>query len=162
MQEKSFQTLFRLHHDLSLLTEQDHILIRRAREAAIGAYAPYSGFRVGAAALMDDSSVVISSNQENASFPAGLCAERVLLSTISSVAPGKFILTMAIVCESDHVGTIEPVAPCGVCRQSMVEFEYRLNSPIRLLLVGSGNKVLEFKTVSDLLPFAFKPNNLGR
>lgn len=162
MQEKSFQTPFILHDDLSQLTEQDLALINRAKEVAAGAYAPYSGFRVGAAALMDDLSVVVGSNQENASFPAGLCAERVLLSTASSVASGKSMLTMAIVCESEHVETKEPVAPCGVCRQSLVEFEYRFKSPIRLLLVGSGNKVLEFKTVSDLLPFAFMPNNLGK
>lgn len=162
MQETSLQTTYKVHKDSSQLNDQDHLLISKAREASSGAYAPYSGFRVGAAALMSDHSVITGSNQENASFPAGLCAERVLLSTVSSIAPGKSILTMAIVCESDTVDTAEPVAPCGVCRQSLVEFEYRLGSPVRLLLVGSGNKVLEFTTVSDLLPLAFKPNNLGK
>lgn len=162
MQRHAIHTEFNEHQDLSLLSAQDELLVHAARKASSSAYAPYSGFKVGAAAMMSDASIIVGSNQENASYPVGLCAERVLLSTVSSIAAQQCIHTIAIVCQSDTVDTTEPVAPCGVCRQSLVEYAYRFDTPVRLLLVGSSNKVLEFTSVFDLLPFAFKPDNLGR
>lgn len=153
---------YTVHDHISTLSSADIELIEKAGAATELAYAPYSNFRVGASARLSDGQIILGSNQENASFPAGICAERVLLSTVSSIAPGKSIETMAICCESELSAIQEPVAPCGICRQSLVEFESRLGSPIRLLLVGSNKKVLEFMSAAELLPFAFTPNHLGK
>lgn len=146
----------------SELSEKDQELISKVRQLCKTAYAPYSRFRVGAIALMDDQSIVQGTNQENASYPIGLCAERVLLAAASSVAPGKSIQTMAISYESDEVASDVPVAPCGICRQSLVEFESRFNHPMKLLLTGSSGKIYVFDTATALLPFAFKPHHLGK
>jgi len=104
----------------------------------------------------------MGTNQENASYPIGICAERVLLAAVSSISPGLPIETMAITYQSDTVDTSEPIAPCGMCRQALVEFESRFNIPMRLLLTGSAGEVFEIETPSDLLPMAFKHYHLGK
>jgi cytidine deaminase len=110
---------------------------------------------------MSDGSIVRGTNQENASYPIGLCAERVLLAAASSVAPGQSIVTIAITYESDIVDISAPVAPCGICRQSLLEFESRFQIPMRVLLAGD-QQVHEFSSVSLLLPLGFKPHHLGK
>jgi cytidine deaminase len=140
----------------------DRDLINKARSVAFNAYAPYSGFKVGAVALMDNGTIISGTNQENASYPIGLCAERVLLAAVSSIAMEQKILTMAISYQTNLVKSDKPVAPCGICRQSLVEFENRFNTPLRLLLSGSAGEVFEISSVSDLLPFSFKSENLGK
>lgn len=162
MFSESIEIKYRCFDTSSELPEGDQELIKKVRLICKTAYAPYSRFRVGAIALMDDQSVVQGTNQENASYPIGLCAERVLLAAASAVAPGRSILTMAISYESDEVTSESPIAPCGICRQSLVEFESRFNHPMKLLLTGSVGKVIVFDTVTALLPFAFKPHHLGR
>jgi cytidine deaminase len=136
-------------------------LIIDAKALAQTAYAPYSGFRVASVALMSDGSIIRGTNQENASYPIGLCAERVLLAAASSVAPGQSIITIAITYESDTVDTSAPVAPCGICRQSLLEFESRFNQPMRILLAGN-QQVFEFPNAALLLPLGFKPHHLGK
>jgi cytidine deaminase len=111
---------------------------------------------------MSDGSFVVGTNQENASYPIGLCAERVLLAAASSIAPGLSITTMAITYESDEVDTIAPIAPCGICRQSLLEFESRFGNSMRILLTGTEGLVYEFESVSSLLPLGFKAKHLGR
>ncbi len=162
MMKKSFQVDFTVHEDQSHLSAPDKTLIEKAHAAAKNAYAPYSNFKVGAAVQLADGSFFAGSNQENASFPAGICAERVVLSAVSSLSPGNPVVAMAIVCNSDEVNVEEPVAPCGICRQTLIEYEARFNTPIRLLLVGASGKVLEFSAAADLLPLAFLPHHLGR
>ncbi|MFM1757060.1 MAG: hypothetical protein RL621_2049, partial [Bacteroidota bacterium] len=142
---------FKKYNSLAELPDVDQQLIKQAKALAKTAYAPYSGFRVASVALMSDGSIVQGTNQENASYPIGLCAERVLLAAASSIAPGKAITTIAITYESDDVDTTAPVAPCGICRQSLLEFESRFQQPMRVLLCGD-KEVLEFDTVSLLLP----------
>jgi cytidine deaminase len=136
-------------------------LIQKAKDLAKSAYAPYSGFRVASVALMSDGTLVNGTNQENASYPIGLCAERVLLAAASSIAPGKSILTIAITYESDEVDSSAPVAPCGICRQSLLEFESRFDHPMRVLLAGD-LQVYEFESASLFLPLGFKPQHLGK
>lgn len=143
------------------LPANDQLLIQKAKDLAKSAYAPYSGFRVASVALMSDGTYVNGTNQENASFPIGLCAERVLLAAASSIAPGKSILTIAITYESDEVDTKAPVAPCGICRQSLLEFESRFDHPMRVLLAGD-HQVYEFESASLFLPLGFKPQHLGK
>lgn len=140
----------------SLLQKEDYALLVKARQAAQQAYAPYSNFFVGAAALLTNNEIITAANQENASFPAGICAERVLLSTAASLYAETAIDTIAIsyinnnTQESNH-----PITPCGICRQSLCEFENRVNHPIRLLLSGMKGKVLLINSASLLLPLNF-------
>jgi cytidine deaminase len=152
---------FNMYTSLDELPANDQLLIQRAKDLAKSAYAPYSGFKVAAVALMSDGTLVNGTNQENASYPIGLCAERVLLAAVSSIAPGMSILTMAITYESDEVDTVAPVAPCGMCRQSLLEFESRFNHPMRVLLAGE-LQVYEFESASLFLPLGFKPQHLGK
>jgi cytidine deaminase len=152
---------FKKYSSIDELPVDDQHLIQRAKDLAKTAYAPYSGFRVASVALMSDGTFVNGTNQENASFPIGLCAERVLLAAASSIAPGKSILTIAITYESDEVDTKAPVAPCGICRQSLLEFESRFNHPMRVLLAGD-HQVYEFESASLFLPLGFKPQHLGK
>jgi cytidine deaminase len=152
---------FKKYSSVDELPAKDQLLIQKAKDLAKSAYAPYSGFRVASVALMSDGTLVNGTNQENASYPIGLCAERVLLAAASSIAPGKSILTLAITYESDEVDSSAPVAPCGICRQSLLEFESRFDHPMRVLLAGD-LQVYEFESASLFLPLGFKPQHLGK
>ncbi len=143
------------------LPKEDASLLKQAREVTQHAYAPYSNFKVGAVALLSNGSLVSGSNQENASYPVGLCAERVLLSSASSQYPGIAIDTIAISYSSDSVKNYVPVSPCGICRQSLVEYQERFHQPIRLILSGQDGKVHIIENAADLLPFAFESSNLS-
>ena len=161
MEEGRIEVVFKKYNSVEELSVDDSLLINKAKLLAKSAYAPYSGFRVAAVALMKDGSFVHGTNQENASYPIGLCAERVLLAAASSIAPGKPINTLAITYESDLVDTTAPVAPCGICRQSLLEFESRFNHPMRILLAGD-KEIFEFESAFQLLPLGFKPHHLGK
>lgn len=142
------------------LEPQDALLLSKAQEITANAYAPYSNFHVGAVARLTNGQMISGTNQENASYPIGICAERVLLSAASSVYPGIPIETIAISYnnlqgESDH-----PVAPCGVCRQSLHEYEERMNHPIRLILGGKKGKIYIIEEAGQLLPLAFTKDEL--
>ena len=152
---------FDVYDSIDELNQNDKSLLQLAREATTLAYAPYSEFLVGAAAEMNNGVIVKGTNQENASYPIGLCAERVLLAAASSIAPGQSIMTIAITYESDFVDASAPVAPCGICRQSLLEFESRFDHPMRLLLAGS-HQIYEFESATLLLPLGFKPQHLGK
>src|SRR5688500_5606336 len=133
MKESKFEFNYRVYDSIEELPEEDQWLLNEAREVTEQAYAPYSNFQVGAVAKLSNGEIVAGTNQENASFPAGLCAERVLLASISSLYPKVPVETIAISYQggnaSDH-----PVAPCGICRQALNEYESRVNRPIRLIL----------------------------
>jgi cytidine deaminase len=139
----------------SELNEDDRQLLVNARVATRNAYAPYSNFHVGAAARLGNGELITGSNQENASFPAGLCAERVMLSAISSLYPQMSIAVIAVSYEQPGAESLEPIAPCGICRQTLQEYEFRTKQPIRLILSAMNGKVIIFSSVSDLLPLAF-------
>jgi cytidine deaminase len=152
---------YKKYNSIDELPAAEQQLVKDAKALAKTAYAPYSGFRVASVALMSDGSIVRGTNQENASYPIGLCAERVMLAAASSVAPGQSIETIAITYESDTVDISAPVAPCGICRQSLLEFESRFKQPMRVLLAGN-KEVFVFESVSLLLPLGFKPHHLGK
>jgi cytidine deaminase len=155
-----FEFSYFVYQDIGVLSAEDKDLLLRARSATKNAYAPYSGFFVSAVAKLKDNSIFHGTNQENASFPAGLCAERVLLATISASQSNAQIETIAISYDSNNVPTDNPLAPCGICRQSLIEYEARFKCQVRLLLSGQTGQIFEIKSVSDLLPFAFRPKNL--
>jgi len=135
------------------LTEESRRLRDAALCAAERAYAPYSHFNVGAAVLLKDGTIVEGCNQENMAYPSGLCAERVALFAAGASFPEQLVEMIAIIAMKD--GVIQPtIAPCGACRQVMLETEQRYGQPIRILLCGH-NEMLLIASASDLLPFAF-------
>lgn len=161
MKEAKYEFSYEVFNDSSELNEKDASLLAKARAITKQAYAPYSKFYVGAVALLANGETMAGTNQENASYPVGICAERVLLSSISAIYPGVPIETIAISYNSDSVKSDHPISPCGMCRQSLLEYETRLKKPIRLILSGQKGKVYIIKTASLLLPFAFTGEELG-
>ena len=161
MNKETYQFTYEVFASVDDLSEEDAWLLKEAREVTQHAYAPYSHFLVGAVAKMANGEIVAGSNQENASFPVGLCAERVLLASVSSLYPKVPISVIAISYNSEQVKSDHPVAPCGICRQSLQEFETRLKHPIRLILGGMEGKVFVIPKASSLLPLAFTGGELG-
>lgn len=142
------------------LSNEDAALLQQARITTEQAYAPYSNFKVGAAALLANGAIVSGTNQENASYPVGICAERVLLSAAAAQYPGTAIDTIAVSYKSDTIKNYEPVSPCGMCRQALIEQQERFNKNIRLILSGQNGKVHVIENAGDLLPFAFESSHL--
>lgn len=137
------------------LDAADRELIDAAREATHRSYAPYSHFSVGAAARLADNTVVCGSNQENAAYPSGLCAERTTLFYANSRYPDQAVTTLAIAARNEQGEFLDdPIPPCGACRQVMFETEVRYRQPMRILLYGRKG-IYEVKKVGDLLPLSF-------
>jgi cytidine deaminase len=146
---------YHCYDNIHLLPVEDGALLQKAKDACHLAYAPYSLFKVGAVALLSNGHVISGANQENASFPAGLCAERVLLATASGSYPNCSITTIAISYVGENINSHHPITPCGICRQSLVEYEQRFRSPIKLILGGQTGKVYLLSSASLLLPLSF-------
>lgn len=142
------------------LTSADASLISEAREVTAKAYAPYSNFLVGAVAKLKNGATISGTNQENASYPVGICAERVLLSTASMLHTNVPIDTMAIAYNNLNGKSDNPVSPCGMCRQFISEYEERTKQPIRLILSGMNGKVIIIEKASQLLPLSFGSGDL--
>lgn len=150
------------YHSLkeSELGEQDALLVRLAKEATHTSYSPYSRFSVGAAVLLQNGEVITGSNQENASYPATTCAERCAMFYANARYPEVPAVAIAIAARTpDGAFTALPVSPCGVCRQVLVETQHRYRTPLRVLLYGR-EELLEFDSISDLLPFQFDGDSL--
>ena len=143
------------------LSAQDAELLRQAHEAARNSYAPYSNFHVGAAARLANGVIVKGNNIENAAYPSGLCAERVALFSAQAQYPQVPIEALAITAFSEKVEVKEPVAPCGACRQVMVEVEQRSKTPLRILCQGDTGPIMAFDGVETLMPFIFLDKFLG-
>lgn len=146
---------YSVYPDLNSLLASNQELMNHAVEARRNAYAPYSNFHVGAAVLLENGAIVIGNNQENASYPSGLCAERVAIFQAGAKYPGIQIKAVAISATSKNYIVKEPAAPCGNCRQAMIEYEQKQKHPIRVLLMGEEGKVIEFNSLIDILPLAF-------
>ena len=160
MHENKFEFNYKVYDSIDELPEEQQWLLHEAREVTAQAYAPYSNFQVGAVAKFSNGEIVAGSNQENASFPVGLCAERVLLASASSLFPKMPIDTMAVSYKSDHHKSDHPISPCGICRQSLQEFEARVGHPIQLILGGMTGPVYVIDSASRLLPLAFTSEEL--
>ena len=160
MKENKIEINYKVFDDNNELTKEDAWLLNEAREVTKQAYAPYSNFFVGAAAVLENGETVVGTNQENASYPVGICAERVLLGNAATMYPNVGITTMAVSYDSKTVKSDHPISPCGMCRQALVEYESRTAKPIRLILSGQQGKIIIVKTVSSLLPFAFTSGEL--
>lgn len=155
MNKEAYQFAYEVYDSVDDLNEADAWLVNEAREVTNAAYAPYSNFNVGAVAKLINGQIVAGTNQENASYPVSICAERVLLSSAASLYPGVAIDTMAISYNNINGQSSHPISPCGMCRQSLVEYEERVKQPIRLLLSGLDGKVFVIEKANSLLPLSF-------
>ncbi|WP_132054454.1 cytidine deaminase [Pseudocnuella soli] len=160
MKEAIFEFKYKVYNSIDELPQEQQWLLQEARDVTGQAYAPYSNFQVGAVAKLVNGELVAGSNQENASFPVGLCAERVLLAAASSVFPKIPIETMAISYKSDSQKSDHPISPCGICRQSLQEFESRVGHQVQLILGGMEGPVYVIDSASRLLPLAFTSEEL--
>jgi cytidine deaminase len=160
MHKQLYSFEFEVFDSIEHLAEQDAWLLQEAREVTKLAYAPYSNFQVGAIARLNNGEIVAGSNQENASFPVGLCAERVLLAAASSLYPKVPVDTLAISYHNNNGDSNHPISPCGICRQSLVEYESRVNQPIKLILGGMEGKVYVIASANQLLPLSFTSEDL--
>lgn len=160
MKKDEYRFSFDIYNSIDELPEIDAVLLKEAKLVTKNAYAPYSNFFVGAAARLMNGEVVKGTNQENASYPVGICAERVLLSTASSLYPNQPIDTLAITYDNKNGKSDHPVSPCGMCRQALVEHEARTKHQIRLVLSGLEGKIYVIENAGMLLPFCFKPEDM--
>jgi len=119
------------------------------------AYAPYSKFRVGAALLLDNGKIVLGSNQENAAYPSGLCAERVAIFSAGTLYPDAKMVKIAISATSDTNPTLTPIPPCGACRQSISEYEIKQEAAIELYFMGESGSIYKSDSLKNLLPLVF-------
>lgn len=147
--------------DRNLLSIEELELLNRAEEILKIAYAPYSKFNVGATLLLEDGTYVSGNNQENASFPCGICAERVALFTTKANNPNIKIRKIAVTTKSLDFTTEIPIAPCGMCRQVLLEYEEQQKEPIQVFLFNE-KKILKFHKAKDLLPLYFSEKRLKR
>jgi cytidine deaminase len=151
-------TVFDSFDDLSI---EDQKLMNAAIASRKNAYAPYSNFLVGAAVLLENGEIVIGNNQENASYPSGLCAERVAVFYAGAKYPGVHIKAIAITATSEKYIVKEAAAPCGNCRQAISEYEQKQETPIPLMLMGETGEVIKCNSIGDILPLAFGKSFLG-
>lgn len=155
MKQIAITTQFSSYDSVTELSNDIQELMREAVVVRKNAYAPYSQFRVGAALLLDNGKVILGSNQENAAYPSGLCAERVAIFQAGAVYPNAKILKMAITAASDTNKTTSPIPPCGSCRQSIAEYEIRQETPIEIYFMGEEGAVFKSDSLKNLLPFMF-------
>ena len=168
MQRKHYRTLFEtkamkelpiqphiFECQMEELAAEEQQLLKEAIAATDRSYAPHSHFHVGAALLLEDGRVLPGCNQENAAFPAGLCAERAAIFAAGAQFPDVPPVALAIAAR-DTTGqlTVQPVSPCGTCRQVIIETEKRYGQPLRILLYGQ-SRVFVMDGISHLMPLSF-------
>lgn len=141
--------------NLQGLSNMEQQLVMKAQQAMNQAYAPYSRFKVGAALLLSNGTIVTGNNQENMAYPSGLCAERVALFSAGANHSDAEVVSLVITAEGELLKPSEIVSPCGACRQVMLETQRRQSKPFRVVLVGQNNEVIIFNSAEDLLPMAF-------
>ena len=149
-----------IYEDINELSDEDKSLMKVAVEATKTAYAPYSGFNVGAALLMEDGSIIIGNNQENAAYPSGMCAERVAIWKAGSSFPNKKVKKIAITAVSSNKQLDKPVGPCGACRQTLLEYEINQKEDVEVFFMGEIGNVVKTSSISSLLPFSFDSSYL--
>jgi cytidine deaminase len=155
MKEIKITTEFNAFDNIQDLPTSVQLLMEEAIKIRKNAYAPYSKFKVGVAIKLDNGEIVLGSNQENAAYPSGLCAERVAVFYAGAIYPNAKILTMAITAASDTKQTTTPIPPCGSCRQSIAEYEIRQETPIEIYFMGEVGAVYRSESLKNLLPFMF-------
>lgn len=151
---------FETYKTLEELDNESKYLVHKAKEAAHHAYAPYSKFHVGAALILDDGTVITGSNQENASYPLCMCAERVALYAMTTMHQGKRIMKMAVVAHKKNHKELSAASSCGACRQVMAEFEDRQGKPFEVIMHHTDSQWIKCPSASSLLPYLFTKDSL--
>jgi len=157
MEKKTYQFDYQKFNELNELIQEDKKLVEAAQKAAEQAYAPYSNFRVGAAILLENGEILTGNNQENASYPVGVCAERTLLSYAHANFPDLKKIKLAV----SVLDTDKEASPCGMCRQTILEYETLQNQPIEILLNSNSGSTLSLSSASALLPLHFDNQSLS-
>ncbi|MBL4905510.1 MAG: cytidine deaminase [Flavobacteriaceae bacterium] len=141
--------------DVSELSTDVQLLMKKAVEAREKAYAPYSKFKVGVALLLANNQIILGNNQESAAYPSGMCAERVAIWRASSEFPGVVVKQLAITASSGNMLLNRPVGPCGACRQTLSEYEIKQKKPIEIYFMGEEGDIVKTDSLLSLLPFSF-------
>ncbi len=162
MDRKKISFELSVYESADELSEEHRNLLELASSASNDAYAPYSEFRVGAALLLSNGETVTGNNQENASSPSGLCAERVAIFYAGAKYPGMAVKAIAIFAASSKIKVDKPATPCGNCRQAIIEYEQRQQQPIEIIMAGESGPVYHCESMADLLPMAFGNSDLKR
>ena len=158
MKEIEIKSLFRVY-GMDELSQSDRELVSAAMEATKGSYAPYSKFRVGAAARLANGLVFTGANQENAAYPSGLYAERTTLFAANAQYPDQPVLALAIAARKGNRFMSTPISPCGACRQVISGVEDRFGHPVRILLYGTEG-IYECNGIDALLPLRFVDSDM--
>ena len=161
MKKEQFVCPYTVYESLDELPPRDVELLQKAHEATRHSYAPYSKFHVGAAVRLANGAIVTGNNVENAAYPSGLCAERVAMFAAIAQYPGVPFEALAVTAQSASQLIVEPVAPCGACRQVMVEVEQVSKQPLRVLCQGETGPIMVFDGIESLMPFIFLDKFLG-
>ena len=151
---------FERYKNVDELDDTSKLLINEANKALSSSYSPYSGFTVGTAVLLDNGEIIHGANQENAAYPAGLCAERVALFQVGSRFPENQIIALAVIAKRRNEEDLKGAGPCGMCRQVMLEFEQKQKSPYSVLFKEENGDWIKTKSANTLLPFSFGRDNL--
>lgn len=155
MEEIIISSKFSAYNSIEELPNEIQNLFERATQAQKNAYAPYSKFRVGVALALDNGEIILGTNQENAAYPSGLCAERVALYQAASNFPESKILKIVITATPEATGIASPITPCGSCRQSIAEYEIKQETPIEIYFMGEMGKIYKSESLKNLLPLIF-------
>lgn len=154
MENRRLDISYKAYASVDELPADDRELVLKAIDASKGSYAPYSHFNVGAAVRLSDGHIVQGSNQENAAYPSGQCAERTAMFAAGAQYPDLAMVSLAVAGGPDMTLCDEPATPCGACRQVMAEYQKKGGRPMSVLLVG-GAQIWKFDRVDDILPFIF-------
>ena len=160
MEKKTYHFEITEYSSSDELQKEESNLLFEAHQAVESSYAPYSKFHVGAAVLLEDGTIVKGSNQENAAYPSGLCAERVALFAASAQYPNIAVTAIAITVHSEKNKIEEPLPPCGACRQVMSEYEYKGGHDMKVILQGETGNIQIINRADSLLPLTFNPDHL--
>ena len=160
MKELKIESIFQVYDDIKELPPEISKLMHKAVEARNKAYAPYSKFNVGTALLLDNGEIITGNNQENVSYPSGLCAERTAIYYAGSQYPDAKILKMAITAASSNQITKNPIPPCGACRQAIAEYEIKQDASIEIYFMGDVGMIMRSNSLSNLLPLLFDKSAL--
>ena len=157
-----YQFEYNLFHGRNELTPHQLQLVDEAKRAQAGAYAPYSQFTVGAAVLLENHEIIAGSNQENAAYPSGLCAERVALFFAMSANPNAIVKAVAVYAGNSEFPVQTPISPCGACRQCIIEYELRQKAPVEIILAADCDDIIIIPSAKFLLPLHFEESRLKK
>jgi cytidine deaminase len=160
MKNFSIKITFSEYQNLEELSASEKEMMLLAIAARKKAYAPYSKFTVGCAIVLDNGEVIEGSNQENAAYPSGLCAERVAIFYAGAKYPNAKVLQLFITASPENIDLEQPIPPCGACRQSIAEYESKQDAPIEIYFMGGKGKIYKSDSLNNILPFMFDKNYL--